>query len=130
MHGKIPQSFIKYQLAHYQQIGSRRSIKRWASGLIEQLFLIVHGQWTLQNTIKNERDSRGLKAEERNEIEDAISFELSNRRLESPTLSATEAGSLFAMQGIEQRYWLASIRATRGSTLPTNHQQPMTTTPP
>ena len=125
MHGKIPQSFTKYHLAHYHQTGIRCSIKWWAAGLIEQLFLIVHVQWMLQSTIKHESESRGLQVttEERNKLEDAISFELSNGRLDAPALSSTTAGSLFTMQGIDQYYWLASILETRGSKLPMSHNQ-------
>ena len=63
----------------------------------------------LRNSLKHERDSRGLTVEERNELEDSISFEQYNGRLGSSVLSATEAESLFAMQDIDQRYWIAII---------------------
>ena len=47
--GQVSKLFERIQCARYKKIKSRRSSEKWAAELVDQLFHLVHLQWTYRN---------------------------------------------------------------------------------
>jgi hypothetical protein len=49
------------QAEHYQSIDLRRSLGKWAAGLITNILSVTHSQWLHQCTMLHERNAQQLK---------------------------------------------------------------------
>ena len=47
--GRVTTLFERIQCVRYKKIKSRRSSEKWAAELVDQLFHLVHLQWTCRN---------------------------------------------------------------------------------
>lgn len=77
-HGKIAKSWETAQHNYYLSIGSPKSGRSWAAGLVMQLYSMVHNQWTYRNGVLHEKDAQGLRIKEGEALERSIDsqFEL------------------------------------------------------
>ena len=41
--GFLPIGMVDYQESHYQQIGSRKSAKKWGLDLVQKIMCVTHG---------------------------------------------------------------------------------------
>ena len=70
--GKISSLWRPIQQTFYSEISSRRTARRWCSGLVSHLLELTHDQWTTRNGVVHERDAQGLKIAEGAELTAAI----------------------------------------------------------
>lgn len=57
--GQIATKWWVVQASHYQDISSRHTVKRWASGLVTCLLAICDGVMKLRNSVVHARDEKG-----------------------------------------------------------------------
>ena len=48
--GRISKQFMEIQLQYYVRKRSRKSARKWTSGLIERLIGLIHNQWSYRNS--------------------------------------------------------------------------------
>ena len=53
--GRIPCQFERIQCKHYHRIKSRKSSRKWAAELVDQIFKLTHLQWTYRNNFLKHR---------------------------------------------------------------------------
>jgi len=70
--GWILAQWKEAQEVYYILIGSNRSVRRWALGLIQQLLSMVHKMWIAWNAVLHEQDDNSHLIKEKKEMEKAI----------------------------------------------------------
>jgi hypothetical protein len=115
--GKISQQWQGLQRAHYRSIGSCRSSRKWAAGLITNLLSITHSQWKHRNAVVHERDAQGLKLQASRDLKAAIEaqFSLGVEGLHARDRHYLTRGQQYvmALPAANKKAWLSSIRIAR-----------------
>jgi hypothetical protein len=115
--GKISRQWEVFQQQHYQLIGSSRSSRKWAAGLITNLLSITHSQWTHRNAVEHERDAQGLKLQAGRELQAAIEaqFALGVEGLHARDRHYLARGQhqVMALPAANKKAWLSGIRIAR-----------------
>jgi len=115
--GRISAQWKEAQGVYYASIGSTRSPRRWAQGLIQNLLSMVHKMWIARNVAVHERDENGRLIKEKKETEEAIQvqFNLEFEDLRPQDWHLMEMGqdAVLNKSAKEQRAWLHNIRIAR-----------------
>jgi hypothetical protein len=117
--GKIAQDWRTLQKIHYQSLSSRRTAQSWATGVVHQLLLITHTQWTYRNSVLHERDSLGRAVNDMQEVNTAVTahFDLGLDGLHPDDYHFLNRGreSVSALSLPDVRAWLSGIQLARRS---------------
>jgi len=115
--GRILARWKEAQEVYYTSIGSNRSPRRWAHGLVQQLLSMVHKMWIARNAVVHERDDNGRLIKEKKETEKAIEtqFDLEYEDLRAQDWHLIEMGqeAVLCKTANEQRAWLHNIWIAR-----------------
>ena len=70
--GRIATEWRRIQAEHYRDTSSKRTVKRWASGLVLHLLAICHGVWMSRNGVVHARDESGRLLADVEAVDDEI----------------------------------------------------------
>ena len=59
--GMIPVGMIEHQTEYYQQIGSRKSGKKWGLDFVQKMVRATHSLWMERNNILHLRAANGIR---------------------------------------------------------------------
>ena len=116
--GRISRRWREIQADHYHYLGSKRTAKRWASGLVTNLLELTHSSWKARNNIVHEKARNGLLVTEAAELEERIRAEFG---LGTEGLSADDKWLLqelgldevLSKSGNYQHHWLEDVTNAR-----------------
>jgi hypothetical protein len=115
--GKISRQWRQVQSAYYHSTQSKRSASKWAMGLVTTLLSMTHAQWTHRNNILHARDAQGLRIQEGQELDTAITLQFQSglEGLHPNDYHLIERGRerVLHMTGPGKLSWLSSIRIAR-----------------
>jgi hypothetical protein len=116
--GKIATGWRVLQKQHYRNISSHRLVHSWARGVVQQLLLIAHHQWSFRNSILHKRDTRGRLIRKTQELFAVVEaqFALGLEGLHPDDhhfLSRGREAVLALHQLSDARAWLSGLRVVR-----------------
>lgn len=117
--GRISLDWRLIQDRYYREIGSRRTAKRWVSGLVKHLLEFSHSLWICRNTeIVHAKDAQGLPVAEGQ----ALNAEIQQQFQEGTTTLLLQDRYLLERYTVDQvlqkhaaskRQWVESIQLAR-----------------
>jgi hypothetical protein len=115
--GKLSSQWAVLQDEYYHSIGSIRSSRKWAAGLVTNLLAITHSQWMHRCSVLHERDTQGLKLQEGRELMASIQqqFSLGIEGLHARDHHFIRRGwdCIVALPAANKKAWLASVLIAR-----------------
>jgi hypothetical protein len=115
--GKLSSQWAVVQDEYYHSIGSIRSSRKWAAGLVTNLLAITHSQWMHRCSVLHERDTQGLKLQEGRELMASIQqqFSLGIEGLHARDHHFIRRGwdCIVALPAANKKAWLASVLIAR-----------------
>jgi hypothetical protein len=117
--GKLSRHWRHLQTTHYHSSASPRCPKKWAAGLITNLLLVTHTQWTHRNNTLHARNEQGLKISEGRELQTAIEAEFalgaSDLHAHDQHYITRGLATVLALPATNKKAWLSGIRLARQS---------------
>ena len=116
--GFLPVGMVEYQESYYQQIGSRKSSKKWGLDLVQKMLRATHGLWMERNHLLHLRAANGIRGLNNIALQTAVSqqYSLGHEGLEEDDFYLLENGEDELMEEpVEMiRGWLCEIMIARG----------------
>ena len=72
MEGMICTKLVEQQYIHLKLIGSNKTIKAWATGVVIKLLEITHGQWLYRNVVVHDATSGSMANKKKEDIQREI----------------------------------------------------------
>ena len=113
MEGMILKEMVSLQKQYLTVNGSEMSLERWATGLVQKLLEITHGQWLYRNLVVHDGVSGTLANKRKEEllarIEEVQAMGGGELSEEEKFLSEVNLEDLEHSNGERQTYWLLAM---------------------
>ncbi len=117
MEGMICTKLVEQQYLYLKLIGSNKTIKAWATGVVIKLLEITHGQWLYRNVVVHDATSGSMankkKEDIQREIERQQALGMQDLHEDDQYLAEVNLGDLEDVSSERHEYWLVSIVAAR-----------------
>lgn len=117
MEGMICTKLVEQQYLHLKLIGSNKTIKAWATGVVIKLLEITHGQWLYRNVVVHDATSGSMankkKEDIQREIERQQALGMQDLHEDDQYLAEVNLGDLEDVSSERHEYWLVSTVAAR-----------------
>ena len=116
--GLLPVGMIEYQANYYQQIGSKKSAKKWGLDFVQKMLRATHGLWMERNNMLHLRAANGIRGLNNIAIKTTVShqYNLGHEGMEEEDfyLLETDEDELMEEPVEVIRGWLCEIMIARG----------------
>ena len=116
--GFLPVGMIEYQANYYQQIGSKKSAKKWGLDFVQKMLRATHGLWMERNNMLHLRAANGIRGLNNIAIQTAVSYQynLGHEGMEEEDFYLLETDEDALMEDPVEviRGWLCDIMIARG----------------
>jgi hypothetical protein len=115
--GKIARAWRDIQKSYYHSISSRRMTRTWATGVVHQLLMVTHSQWTHRNSILHQRDTSGRVLRDTQDLHAAVQAQFNmgvdGLHPDDHHLLTRGLNAVLTLSLSDGRAWLSGIRIAR-----------------